>query len=160
MVVALGDKVQINDIVKYLRDPKVVIWCQDLGHEMAIEFIFIPFKSGDGFVAIEFGRINDFQKLCHEIPADPDSWENILPSYVFTVTREFKYGQNNEQTSRFLVFMNSSYKPFQHQFTSVADNSDAMTSLGFSTKKYGSQANVGGILSFAKSLVGDDLHSF
>ncbi|KAK5823060.1 hypothetical protein F5H01DRAFT_317612 [Linnemannia elongata] len=168
MVAELGDKIQINDIKKYVGDRKLVKWSQDFGQEKAVEFVFIPFKclkdDSPGFIAVEFGRIKDFQKLCHEIPANPDDWENLFPSYELDVTKDFKYGQNNEKTFRFLVFLNSSYKPFQHRFTSVAEGSEAMTTLGTLVKKYGGYADkvayVSGVMSIAKSVVGDDLHTF
>ncbi|KAI8602150.1 hypothetical protein EDD21DRAFT_372690 [Dissophora ornata] len=168
MVVALGDKIQINDIKKYVGDRKVVNWSQDFGSEKAVEFVFMPFKclkdDSLGFIAVEFSRIKDFQKMCHEIPANPDDWENLFPSYEVTVTNEFKYGQNDEQTFRFLVFLNSSYKPFQHRFTSVAEGSEAMTTLGSLVKKYGGLADniafAGGVVSIAKSIAGDDLRTF
>ncbi|KAF9170678.1 hypothetical protein BGX20_008648 [Mortierella sp. AD010] len=164
MVVQLGDTVQINDIKKYVIDRKLVKWSQDFGQEKAVEFVFIPFKSGNGFIAVEFARIKEFQGLCREVPSNPDDWENLLPCYEFTVTNEFKYGQNNEQTFRFLVFMNSSYKPFQHRFTSVVEGSEAMTTLGALAKKYGGYADniayAGGALSLAKSIIGDDMRTF
>ncbi|KAG0282273.1 hypothetical protein BGZ98_006850, partial [Dissophora globulifera] len=131
-------------------------------------FIFIPFKclkdESLGFIAVEFARIKEFQKLCHEVPANPDDWENLFPSYEVTVNNEFKYGQNNEQTFRFLVFLNASYKPFQHRFTSVAEGSEAMTTLGSLVKKYEGYANkipyAGEVMGLAKSIVGDDLRTF
>ncbi|KAG0303478.1 hypothetical protein BGZ98_006602 [Dissophora globulifera] len=168
MVVALGDKVRMNDIKHYVGDRKVVKWSQNFGQQKAVEFIFIPFKclkdASFGLIAVEFARIKEFQNLCHEIPANPNDWENLHPSYEVIVNNEFKYGQNKEQTFRFLVFMNASYKPFQHSFTSVADRYEAMTTLGSVVDKYEGYADkipyAGGILGFAKSIAGDDLHTF
>ncbi|KAF8923326.1 hypothetical protein BGZ58_003075 [Dissophora ornata] len=168
MVVALGDKVQINDIKKYVGDRKLVKWAQDFGLEKTAEFVFLPFKclkdESIGFIAVEFGRIEDFQKLCHEIPANPDVWGNLFPSYEVTVTNEFKYGQNNEQTFRFLVFLNSSNMPLQDRFASVAESSEAMTTLGSLVKKYGGHADkiayAGGVVSLIKSIAEVSLHTF
>ncbi|KAI8599012.1 hypothetical protein EDD21DRAFT_380920 [Dissophora ornata] len=163
MVVALGDKVQILAFEKYVGNRKLVKWSQNLS-QRAVEFVFMPFTclrdNTHGFIAVEFGRFNDFQKQCREIPADPDDWANIYPSREFIVTNEFKYGQNNEQTFRFLVFLDSSYKPLQHQFTSLAEGDEGMTDLGSLVKKHGGYADIGGILSITKSFVGDDLHTF
>ncbi|KAF9991812.1 hypothetical protein BGZ80_005567 [Entomortierella chlamydospora] len=72
MVVHLGDTAQINDIKYYIDDRKLVKWSQGFGQEKAVEFIFIPFKSCDGFVAVGFSRIRDFQALCREVPASSD----------------------------------------------------------------------------------------
>ncbi|KAF9188557.1 hypothetical protein BGZ49_003928 [Haplosporangium sp. Z 27] len=129
---------------------------------MSAEFVFIPYKDGTpGFVAVEMAKIGDFQKLCRP---NYDDWEHLEPSYQFTVTSDFKYGQNNEQTERFLVFMDHSYKPYQHMFTMAADGTACMTTLGSLGKKWGSHfenvANIGGVLNVAKNFVGDELHSF
>ncbi|KAF8932097.1 hypothetical protein BGZ47_011559 [Haplosporangium gracile] len=121
MVAELGDRIQINDIKKYVDARKVVTWTQDLGQEKAVGFVFIPFKclkdATPGFIAVEFGKIKDFQKL------------------------DFKYGQNNKKIFLFLVLLDSSYKPFQHRFTSVAEGSEAMTTLGSLVKRWEGLAN-------------------
>ncbi|KAF9176099.1 hypothetical protein BGZ49_006695 [Haplosporangium sp. Z 27] len=165
MVVQLGDTVQINDIKKYVTERKTVTWSQDWGSEKSAEFVFIPYKdSSPGFIAVEMARIKDFQKLCRTVPSNNEDWDNLEPCYEFTVTNEFKYGQNNEQTQRFLVFLDPSYKPFQHRFTTASSGTACMTTLGSLSKKWGSSlehvAYVGGAIDIAKSIVGDDLHSF
>ncbi|KAG0042189.1 hypothetical protein BGZ89_007001 [Linnemannia elongata] len=168
MVAELGDRIQINDIKKYVDDRKPVEWSQDFGQQKSVEFVFIPFKclkdETPGFIAVEYGKIKDFQTLCHEVPANADEWDNLSPSYELTVTKDFKYGQNNEKTFRFLVLLNPTYKPFQHRFTTVAAGSEAMTTLGALVKKWGGLADriayVKDFMGAAKALVGDDLRTF
>ncbi|KAF9163526.1 hypothetical protein BGX21_006016 [Mortierella sp. AD011] len=144
MVVQLGDTVQINDIERYIGDRRLVKWSQGFGQEKAVEFIFTPFKSGDGFAAVEFSRIADFRALCRVVPANEDDWGHLTPCLEFEITNQFKYGQNNEMTFRFVIFMDPSYKPYQHRFTSAFEGTE--DSLG--------------AFSFLKSHVGDDLWSF
>ncbi|KAG0305695.1 hypothetical protein BGZ98_003732 [Dissophora globulifera] len=124
MVVELGDTIRINDFAKSVGDRKAVKWSQN--HiSRSVEFIFMPFlcpkDNSAGFVAIEFGRLEDFKKLCTEIPANPDVWEENAITNTLTVTNEFKYGAGEQygSTIRFLVFLCSSYKPYQHRFTMV-----------------------------------------
>ena len=168
MVVQLGDICTIPSPKKFMGDRRTVHWSQDWGTQKSVDYCFIPFtcpKDNTGaFLAVEIAKMKEFQQLCKESPSDPDDWTSAETTYQFTVDNRFKYGQNNEQTWRFLVFQNPDYKPFQHRFSEVADSTDAMTFLGNISKSYGKYAemvpNGGNVLSALKSVIGDDLHSF
>ncbi|KAH8550132.1 hypothetical protein BGW37DRAFT_93487 [Umbelopsis sp. PMI_123] len=168
MVVQCGDICNIPSPKKYMGDKRTVRWSQDWGTQKAVDFCFIPFtcpKDDTGaFLAVEIARMGEFQKLCKKKESDPDDWSAEEDSYEFTVDNRFKYGQNNEQTWRFLVFQNPDYKPFQHRFSEVADSTDAMTFLGNLSKSYGKYATLvpdgDSVLSVLKAVIGDDLHSF
>ncbi|KAG0305696.1 hypothetical protein BGZ98_003733 [Dissophora globulifera] len=124
MVVAVGDTIRIGDFAKYVGERKPIQWSQNLASRTA-EFVFMPFScpkdDSAAFVAIEFGRLEEFKKLCTEIPPNPDIWDD-KPSNTLTVTNEFKYGQGKSHGSkfRFLVFLSSSYKLSQHRFIATA----------------------------------------
>ncbi|CAO3670097.1 unnamed protein product [Umbelopsis ramanniana] len=167
MVVQLGDVCTIPTPKKYIGDRRTVHWSQDWGTQKSVDYCFIPFTLKDGsgaFLAVEIAKMKEFQQLCKPIASDPDDWTASVDSYTFTVDNRFKYGQNNEQTWRFLVFQNPDYKPFQHRFSEVAKESDAMTFLGNLSKTWGKYANLvpngGTAMEALKSVIGDDLHSF
>ncbi|CAO3670093.1 unnamed protein product [Umbelopsis ramanniana] len=139
MVVQRGDTCKIPNPEKFIGDSRTIEWSQKWGREMSVVFCFIPFicsrdKSGS-FIAVELNRLEEFKQLCKKAPVDPDDWTSYIDAYHFTVDYRFKYGQDNEQTWRFLVFQNPDYKPYQQRFTKAAD-------MGF------------------KVSLGNDLHSF
>src|ERR1700730_8655841 len=110
MVVQIRDTCVIPNPKKYFNDRRTVNWSQDWGTQKSVQFAFLPFTcpkdNSGGFVAVEVAKLGEFQKLCHEKPGDDNDWTNFETSYEFTVNDQFKYGQNNEQTFRFLVFQN------------------------------------------------------
>jgi hypothetical protein len=135
---------------------------------MSVDFWFIPFicprDNTGAFLAVEIERMEEFKQSCKQAPSNPDDWtynENILQ---FTVDERFKYGQNNEQTFRFLVFQNPDYKPYQHRFSEAADCTDAMTFLGNISRSHFKYTTIvpsgDAIVAVLKCVIGDDLHSF
>ncbi|KAG0325897.1 hypothetical protein BGZ99_010424 [Dissophora globulifera] len=124
MVVALGDTIRFGDFKQYVDVHKPIQWSQNFATRSA-DFIFIPFlcpkDDSATFLAIEVGRLEEFKKLCTEIPPNPAVCYD-KPSNTFTVTNEFKYGQGKSHGSkfRFLVFLSSNCKPYQHRFIGTA----------------------------------------
>lgn len=125
MLVNLGDKLIIEDPDRYFKDRRKVHWLQD-SVKRTVEFAFIPFHSVDSradvsYIAVEVSRLDEFRELCREF-VDTGGWGTIgVKNYEFTVTNQFKYGQNNASTNRFLVFQNPDYKPSQRHIANVSD---------------------------------------
>lgn len=173
MVANLGDKIIVEDVEKYLSERKRVQWSQDFGVKKSVDFVFIPFylannRADTAYIAVEAAKLGEFQGLCSEVKeqsgAKPN-WGSVgVTKYELTVTNQFKYGQNNEKTFRFLVFQNPSYKPFQHRFTEVAETTEAGTTLGNFARDHAdlvAKVPYGAhVMDALKSVVGDDLHSF
>ncbi|KAG0300121.1 hypothetical protein BGZ98_009430 [Dissophora globulifera] len=139
MVAELGDKIIVNDIMKYVDNRKTVNCIRAWARNKPVDFVFMPFQclkdGSEAFLAVEFDKIKDFQKLCHEVPADPNDWGG-LQSYEFTVTKDFKYGQNlvNIQTGelyRFLIFLDPSHDPFQDGFIKASGDERAIETSSF-----------------------------
>ncbi|KAI4608964.1 hypothetical protein J4E80_008709 [Alternaria sp. BMP 0032] len=89
--------------------------------------------------------------------------------YTFRVDESFQYGQNQEQTKRFLVFHNMNNWPYQHRFVEPT-----ITTLGAEAKKFTGPLGlsdsddgwnpaadvVQGVDMVARNFVGDYLHSY
>ncbi|KAG9187008.1 hypothetical protein G6011_10116 [Alternaria panax] len=108
-------------------------------------------KSGgnlDGVIYIQTDKVDEFK-----------SKKTGGDEFTLTVDNTFQYGQNKEQTKRFLVFHNKDNKPFQHRFVATTlsafgkKGADIVRDLGFK----GSADFVEG---HAKDLFGDYLHNY
>ncbi|KAF8920933.1 hypothetical protein BGZ58_004218 [Dissophora ornata] len=139
MVAELGDKIMVKDIMKYADNRKTVNCIQAFARKKPVDFVFMPFQcpkdESSAFLAVEFDKIKDFQKLCHEVPAHPDDWA-ATPTYEFTVTKDFKYGQNNEHY-RFLIFLDPSHNPFQDGFIEASGDERAIASSSYIKALFG-----------------------
>lgn len=158
MVANLGDKLIIEDPDRYFKDRRTVHWVQGAGLRHTVEFSFIPFYVANNrvdvsYIAVEVSRLDEFRELCREF-TDTGGWGTIgVKNYEFTVTSQFKYGQNNARTVRFLVFQNPDYNPFQHNYTDVAD----VTKEGYVKDHI---ETPGRVMTVIKAIYGDELHSF
>lgn len=175
MVVELGDVI-VFQLVQ--PDPVSVVWQQNW-RSHSKEFYYIPFDvqgKDDGsssYLAVERNYWNKFEKFTEECPAPQVGTaskfkkENTTQYGKLKVTREFRYGQNNERTFRFVVLGDKSDNIYQHRFSTAFANlkgnkstSEAHTVLEYLGAMVSAKVGSDALTNMAKAVVGDPLREF
>ena len=162
--------VNVGDIIKFpmVKPEKVqVTWQQNWANRTKY-FYFVLFevqgRQDAGYVAVEDVYWEKFTNMATKVEKDSSDWQDEEPMAQLKVTQEFRYGQNQERTFRFLVLGDKSDKMFQHRFASAFQDYRSATSF----QNFGEKVN-GAINAYfesseatdmVKSIVGDPLREF
>ncbi|THV05886.1 hypothetical protein K435DRAFT_849627 [Dendrothele bispora CBS 962.96] len=151
--------IQKGDIISFTLNNKheiTVTWSQNLSSKSE-PYYAIPAKntSRDNTDVNFFVQKNWFDNELNKSATVDGNTARV------TITDKFQYGQKNDQGKfRFVVYHNTSRKPYQHQFietTLLAKGGDIAVKLakGFRYNQVGMNVS-----DFLKRFVGDYLHNF
>lgn len=158
-IVEKGDWIKFDPASK---TQETIKWQQDLGSRQA-PYTVVPYtvkdKQAAGSLFIQSSLADQFFEKCQK-----DDSENPLVSggYKIEVDDAFQYGQNNEQTLRFLVYHDKSNKPYQHRFietTAFSNIGNKIVAVGAASAPQWSEILKQGA-DLAKGFIGDYLRNF
>ncbi|KAI4941548.1 hypothetical protein J4E91_010724 [Alternaria rosae] len=152
-LVQKGNTIHVHP--EFLNDGKsnriTVSWSQNwLGRSEKYKVCKYTVKSGgdaNGLLYVQANKVAEFK-----------SKKTGGEDFTLTVDESFQYGQDKDQTKRFLVFHDTDHRPYQHRFVE-----NTITELGDDAAQYVKE-NIGmdfqAIGDVTKNYVGDYLHSF
>ncbi|CZR40421.1 hypothetical protein FPRO06_02078 [Fusarium proliferatum] len=145
LLIGKGDTIYVRD-VELDNEPIVVKW-QQWGARSE-RYIPAQYRNITGKIFIQVSKADEF-RLKHDRSKD---------SYTVRINQDFLYGQNKEQTKRFLVLHDKEHKPYQFRFVE-----SAMVAAGNEAAKVAHSLGFDGgleILELLKRFLGDYLKEF
>lgn len=106
-------------------NPISITWQQNF-RKRTKNYLFLPFTvkgtAVSSYLAVEDGYWDTFTAMVRECPySASDDWSRRSRNCAI-VTKDFRYGQNNEATFRFLVLGDKGDGMYQHRFAKAFEN--------------------------------------
>ncbi|KAI4675308.1 uncharacterized protein J4E84_010200 [Alternaria hordeiaustralica] len=152
-LVQKGDTIYVHP--EFLSDSKsnrmTVSWSQNwFNRTEKYKLCKFTVKSGGdakGLIYVQANKVAEFK-----------SKKTSGEDFTLTVDESFQYGQDKDQTKRFLVFHDTDNRPYQHRFVE-----NTLTELGDGANEYVKEftgVSFEAVGMMAKMFVGDYLHNF